>query len=67
MREHFDKVLNIRICKQKPPTVCWTQAIGGCATLQRILGSVIVLEKTFEPIVYKARNTTRNDSLNERF
>ena len=37
-----------------PENVCWSQTFGGCAIFQRILGSIAILEKIFEPIVYKA-------------
>lgn len=40
----IEDYFNIVITKQKPPKVCWTQAIGGCAMLQRSYGSIVVLK-----------------------
>ena len=50
---------------KNPRGICLGQTLGGCANLQRILGSIVVLEKGFEPIVYKTSENARNDFLYE--
>ena len=54
VNEHF-KDIQATLSQSKNPREIWLeQTLGGCAHLEHIFGSVIVLEKTFEPIVYKA-------------
>ena len=50
--------------KKIPHQVCG-DLLGDCVKLQRILGSVTILEKMFEPIVHNTSNDVCDDSLDE--
>ena len=66
MRAYELRKTEQRYHKSKNPRgICSGQTLGGCANLQRIWGSIVVLEEGFEPIVYKTSENARNDSLYE--
>ena len=60
--------MNHRYHKAKTPeTICWLQTLGGCATIQRILDSIVVIlvKKMLEPVIYYTDNDALNDFLEE--
>lgn len=56
--DHF----NIVITSKNPRRICSSRS-SGVALRQRSFGSIVILEKGFEPVVYWAGNNAFNDSL----